>query len=101
MNNYFMSVNAKMDYPFESFHYHNSPNSITPDRTTLYVGNLNEFLVDQQLYNVFSSISSEVYCSIQRDYLGRSRGFAFVTYDRKECGESSLFYLSCFLSAVF
>ena len=56
---------------------------------SIFVGNLDENVTDELLYRVFSQISKHVYCRIQRDLCGNSRGFAFVNYTNEADGRRS------------
>jgi len=64
-----------------------------PSKTTLFVGNLPFNVIDQDLYNIFSSYKVEK-AHVVRRFNGASRGFGFVTLASEEEQENALKNLS-------
>lgn len=53
--------------------------------STLYIGNIHPSIEETALYEMFRQFGDVVSCKLMKDiYSGESRGFAFLTFDKKE-----------------
>ncbi|MCB0357592.1 MAG: RNA-binding protein [Bdellovibrionales bacterium] len=57
----------------------------------VYVGNLSQSIVENDLQNLFSTLGELVSVSIVKDrYSGSSRGFGFVEFESQKAGNSAI-----------
>ncbi|KAF1813629.1 RNA binding domain-containing protein [Eremomyces bilateralis CBS 781.70] len=66
-----------------------APRSNAP-KHTLYIGNLNFEVTDDQLSTMFSEFGTLNQCTIVKDHRGLPRGFAFVSFETKEAADAAI-----------
>ena len=84
----YMNVNPYMMYPMNQLPYQSSiPQPKSFENSTLYVGDLQDQIEEELLFNFFSRFGVVFKVSVAKNRNRKSKGFGFVTYKHKDEAE--------------